>query len=149
MDEAGLDVLIATSRHNVQYLLGGYRFFFFDVMEAIGTSRYLPGVRLSKGLSGKPDLHRQPHGEVRARSRTDMGAAGQDGRWGTIDAMDLAIDHVRKLGAAAKRVGYRGRASCRPMRGIICVPGSTVSNCAKPISPSSGFAPSNLPPNSI
>ena len=28
MDQAGLDVLIATSRHNVQYLLGGYRFFF-------------------------------------------------------------------------------------------------------------------------
>ena len=42
MDEAGLDILIATSRHNVQYLLGGYRFFFFEVMEAIGTSRYLP-----------------------------------------------------------------------------------------------------------
>ncbi|KIZ46788.1 hypothetical protein OO17_06205, partial [Rhodopseudomonas palustris] len=36
MDEAGIDVIVATSRHNVQYLLGGYRFFFFDVMEAIG-----------------------------------------------------------------------------------------------------------------
>ena len=31
MDEAGLDILIATSRHNVQYLLGGYRFFVFEV----------------------------------------------------------------------------------------------------------------------
>ena len=36
MDEAGLDVLLATSKHNVQYLLGGYRFFFFDDMDAIG-----------------------------------------------------------------------------------------------------------------
>jgi Xaa-Pro aminopeptidase len=42
MQEAGLDALVVTSRHNVQYLLGGYRFFFFDVMEAISVSRYLP-----------------------------------------------------------------------------------------------------------
>ena len=44
MGEADLDVLVATSRHNVQYLLGGYRFFFFDAMDAIGVSRYLPVV---------------------------------------------------------------------------------------------------------
>ena len=44
MEEHGLDVIVATSKHNVQYLLGGYRFFFFDTMEAIGTSRYLPAV---------------------------------------------------------------------------------------------------------
>src|SRR6266576_84947 len=49
MGEADLDVLIATSRHNVQYLLGGYRFFFFDVMEAIGVSRYLPVVVYQRG----------------------------------------------------------------------------------------------------
>jgi Xaa-Pro dipeptidase len=40
MDEAGLDVLMATSKHNVQYLLGGHRSFFFDNMDAIGSGRY-------------------------------------------------------------------------------------------------------------
>jgi Xaa-Pro aminopeptidase len=25
MDEAGMDILVATSKHNVQYLLGGHR----------------------------------------------------------------------------------------------------------------------------
>ena len=49
MDEAGIDVLVATSKHNVQYLLGGYRFFFFDTMDAIGTTRYLPAVVYQKG----------------------------------------------------------------------------------------------------
>src|SRR5438128_11833018 len=49
MGEADLDVVIATSRHNVQYLLGGYRFFFFDVMDAIGVSRYLPVVVYQRG----------------------------------------------------------------------------------------------------
>jgi Xaa-Pro aminopeptidase len=52
MDEAGLDVIVATSKHNVQYLLGGYRFFFFDTMEAMGVSRYLSAVVYRKG---RPD----------------------------------------------------------------------------------------------
>src|SRR5438445_4457760 len=52
LDDAGLDVLVATSKHNVQYLLGGYRFFFFDYMDAIGTSRYLPVVVYQ---AGKPE----------------------------------------------------------------------------------------------
>ena len=42
MDEEGIDVLIANTKHNVQYLLGGHRAFFFDYMDAMGVSRYLP-----------------------------------------------------------------------------------------------------------
>ena len=42
MEQAGLDALVLTSKHNIQYLLGGYRFFFFDHFDAIGVSRYLP-----------------------------------------------------------------------------------------------------------
>jgi Xaa-Pro aminopeptidase len=42
MEEAGLDTLLATSKHSIQYLLGGYRFFFYDYMDAHGLSRYLP-----------------------------------------------------------------------------------------------------------
>jgi Xaa-Pro aminopeptidase len=42
MEEAGLDALLVTSKHSIQYLLGGYRFFFYDYMDAHGLSRYLP-----------------------------------------------------------------------------------------------------------
>src|SRR6188508_2427181 len=49
LDEAGIDVLVATSKHNVQYLLGDYKFFFFEAMDAIGVSRYLPAVVYQKG----------------------------------------------------------------------------------------------------
>jgi Xaa-Pro aminopeptidase len=42
MEEQDIDALIVSSKHNIQYLLGGYRFFFFDYMDAIGLSRYLP-----------------------------------------------------------------------------------------------------------
>src|SRR6516164_11622243 len=49
LEDEGVDVLVATSKHNVQYLLGGYRFFFFDYMDAIGVSRYLPVLFYQKG----------------------------------------------------------------------------------------------------
>ena len=49
MDDAGLDVLLASSKHNVQYLLGGYKFIFFAAMDAIGHSRYLPVLIYEKG----------------------------------------------------------------------------------------------------
>ena len=53
MDEAGIDVLLATSKHNVQYLLGGHRSFFFDNMDAMGISRYLPVLVYPKGAPQK------------------------------------------------------------------------------------------------
>src|ERR1700748_3910455 len=53
MEEAGMDVLIATSKHNVQYLLGAHRAFFFDYMDAMGLSRYLPVLVYAKGAPDK------------------------------------------------------------------------------------------------
>jgi Xaa-Pro dipeptidase len=49
MEKAGIDVLLVTSKHNAQYLLGGYRFIFFSAMDAIGHSRYLPVIAYVKG----------------------------------------------------------------------------------------------------
>ena len=42
MDQHGLDAVLVTSKHNIQYLLGGYRYFFYSYMDAHGLSRYLP-----------------------------------------------------------------------------------------------------------
>ena len=44
MDEAGIDVVLATSKHNVQYLLGGHRADFFDYMVTY-TRQYRCGER--------------------------------------------------------------------------------------------------------
>jgi len=49
MEEAGIDVVLATSKHNVQYLLGGHRADFFDYMDATGVTRYLPVFVYAKG----------------------------------------------------------------------------------------------------
>src|SRR6202011_3840091 len=42
LEEGAADLLLAVSKHNVQYLLGGDRYFFFAHADAIGTGRYLP-----------------------------------------------------------------------------------------------------------
>ena len=47
LDAAGIDALVVCSKHNIQYLLGGYKFFFFAYMDAMGPSRYLPIASLS------------------------------------------------------------------------------------------------------
>lgn len=49
MDEHELDALLITSKHNIQYMLGGYRYFFYDYMDAHGLSRYLPILVYVKG----------------------------------------------------------------------------------------------------
>jgi Xaa-Pro aminopeptidase len=49
LDDAGIDVLVATSRHAVMHLLGGYQHFQFATMEAIGIGRYLPALVYVRG----------------------------------------------------------------------------------------------------
>jgi Xaa-Pro aminopeptidase len=53
MDEAGMDVLLATSKENVQYLLGGYKSPLFAYKDSIGVSRFQPCVGYVKGAPEK------------------------------------------------------------------------------------------------
>lgn len=105
MDDAGLDVILATSRHNVQYLLGGYRCFFFESIEAIGTSRYLPILVYPKA---RPEdaLYIGSVMEKAARERGDLWTpyCAPEG-WGSTDAMAIAIAHLNKLGRPPERIG--------------------------------------------
>ena len=49
LEDAGLDAVLVTSKHNIQYMLGGYRYFFYANMDAHGLSRYLPCLVYVKG----------------------------------------------------------------------------------------------------
>src|SRR6266508_369530 len=48
LERAGIDLVVATSRHNVRYLAGSYSFF-FERMDAVGIDRYLPAVGYRPG----------------------------------------------------------------------------------------------------
>ncbi len=105
MDAAGLDAIVATSKHNVRYLLGGYSFFFFDTMVAIGLTRYLPALVYIKG---RPDqalyvgCDIEKHEEQNGRFwPTNLSL----GNVGTVDAMERVAAHLRSLGSGVRKVG--------------------------------------------
>ncbi len=105
MDAAGLDVLIATSKHNTQYLLGGYRFLFFTAMDAIGHSRYLPVVIYRRGRVDQAayignKMEGGEHANHPFWTPTVLPAT-----WGSVDAAILAVEHLRKIGAEGLRIG--------------------------------------------
>jgi Xaa-Pro aminopeptidase len=104
MEDAGVDVLLATSKHNVQYLLGGHRANFFDYMDATGRSRYLPVFVYAKGRPEKSVYvgHRLETWQQQAKPLwtpvTDTTSNG------ATDAMEKAIGHIGKAGLAPKRI---------------------------------------------
>jgi Xaa-Pro aminopeptidase len=102
LEEEDIDVLVATSKHNVQYLLGGYRFFFFDYMDAIGVSRYLPVLVYHRG---RPD-HTAYIGyrlEVYEKQLGRFWPSVVDTSTGSSTAaMGRAVEHIRGLGPVGK-----------------------------------------------
>ncbi len=105
MDEAGIDVLLATSKHNVQYLLGGHRAFFFDTMDAIGVTRYLPVFVYPKGAPQKAGYfgHRMEGYQIAVKpfwvSEVNTKSSG------AVDVMERAADYVRQITAKPPRIG--------------------------------------------
>jgi Xaa-Pro aminopeptidase len=105
MDEAGIDVLVATSKHNVQYLLGGHRAFFFESMDAMGLSRYLPVLVYPKGSRQKAAYFGHRMEGFQKENNPFWVSESQTNSSGTLDVMGKAIDYVRKLGARPRRIG--------------------------------------------
>jgi Xaa-Pro aminopeptidase len=105
MDDAGIEVLLATSKHNVQYLLGGHRAFFFDTMDAIGVTRYLPVFVYPKSAPQKAGYfgHRMEGYQVAVKpfwvSEVNTKSSG------AIDVMERAAGYVRQLLARPQRIG--------------------------------------------
>jgi Xaa-Pro aminopeptidase len=94
MDQAGFDVLLATSKHNVQYLTGGHRSQFFETMDAIGLTRFLPVFVYRKGLPREAAYigHRLETSQLATTSLwvEDIRAAST----GTVDAVELGARFV-------------------------------------------------------
>jgi len=105
MDEAGINVLLATSKHNVQYLLGGHRAFFFESMDAMGLSRYLPVFVYAKGAPQKAGFfgHRMENyqNEVTPFWTSEISTKSS----GSVDVMEKAVDYLRKLTPKPERIG--------------------------------------------
>ena len=104
LDEAGMDAAVISSKHNIQYLFGGYRFFFFDHFDAIGVSRYLP---LLVYVKGRPDQSTYI-GQGMESYEKELGkfwTPAFQASSTSLGSAQLAVDHLRKLAPGVKRVG--------------------------------------------
>ncbi|MGJ5619390.1 M24 family metallopeptidase [Sulfitobacter sp. MF3-043] len=105
MENAGLDALMITSKHNVQYLLGGHKFIFFSAMDAIGHGRYLPILIYLRGDKEKTAY---------VANTMEKGEHDNDPfwvphfypmAWGSVDSVKQAIAHLNKVGFTTGRIG--------------------------------------------
>ncbi len=105
MDAENIDVLLATSKHNVQYLLGGHRADFFDYMDATAVTRYLPVVIYPKGAPDKAAYvgHRLEKWQVEVNPIWTP--QKQTISNGSVDGMQKAIDVMKKSGLKPRRLG--------------------------------------------
>src|ERR1700733_14070860 len=105
MDDAGMDVLIVTSKHNVQYPLGGHRAFFFESMDAMGLSRYLPVFVYARGEPQKAGFfgHRMENFQHENKPFwvSELNAKSS----GSVDVMEKAVDYARRLMPKPKCIG--------------------------------------------
>jgi Xaa-Pro aminopeptidase len=104
MDEAGIDVLLATSKHNVQYLLGGHRANFFDYMDATGITRYLPVFVYPKGQPEKAAYIGHRLEGFQHQAKPLWTPETQTTSNGSTDAMQKAVDYMRKAGMTPRRI---------------------------------------------
>src|SRR6516165_8101207 len=91
MDEAGIDILCATSKHNVQYLLGGHRAFFFESMDPMGVSRYLPVLVYPKGNRQKAGYFGHRMESYQKENEPFWVCEAQTDCSGSVDSMAKAI----------------------------------------------------------
>ncbi|HEY6992499.1 MAG TPA: Xaa-Pro peptidase family protein [Xanthobacteraceae bacterium] len=105
MDEAGIDVLLATSKHNVQYLLGGHRAFFFESMDAMGLSRYLPILAYPKGGRQKAAYFGHRMEGFQKENDPFWVTEAQTNSSGSVDTMQKAVDHIGRSGWKPRRIG--------------------------------------------
>src|SRR4051812_13926199 len=105
MEEAGMDVLIAASKHNVQYLLGGHRAFFFDTMDAMGLSRYLPVLVYAKGAPDKAAYFGHRLESFQRDNNPFWTPVQQCNNSGSVDTMERAVEHIKKAGIKTRGIG--------------------------------------------
>lgn len=105
MDAAGIDVLVVTSKHNVQYLLGGYRYFFFERMDAIGQSRYLPILIYPRGFPERAAYFGNAMESFEDELTPLWPPEVKTMYWATLNAIGAAIAYLKRIGLAAARIG--------------------------------------------
>lgn len=105
LEEMNLDAILVTSKHNIQYMLGGYRYFFYSYMDAHGLSRYLPVLIYVKGRPedaayiGSPmEKYEKEHGKFWVPETHFANMTAEE-------YAASAVRHLDRLGRPVTRIG--------------------------------------------
>src|SRR5690349_18634874 len=104
MDERRNDVEIATSKHNVQYLLGGHRSLLLDYMDATDVTRYLPVFVYARGGLDKAAYFGDRLEGFQRQVKPFWVPEQQTSASDTIDAIRQGIDYIRRAGFDTRRI---------------------------------------------
>lgn len=105
MEEVNLDVLLVTSKHSIQYLLGGYRYFFYSYMDAHGLSRYLPIFIYVRGRHDLAAYVASPM-EVHERELNKFWVTEfMSDNMTTTQYAASAVGYLERIGRTAGRIG--------------------------------------------
>jgi hypothetical protein len=86
-------------------MLGGHRSIFFDYMDAMGLSRYLPIMVYPKGKPDKAAYFRPPAREFSASGEAVWVSEVQANSSGALDTMKKATDYLKRSGIPVERIG--------------------------------------------
>jgi Xaa-Pro aminopeptidase len=101
MDRAGADLLLVTSKENIQYLIGGYRFFFFSQKDAFGVSRYLPCLGYPKGQPQKAFYVGNPMERYQQEVEPNFWVKNvNNNSWNSATTGKETVGFIRKIGLA-------------------------------------------------
>src|SRR5579862_8916819 len=134
LDRAGIDALIVSSKHNIQYLLGGYRFFFFEHFDAIGIGRYTPLLVYQRGHAERTRYI----GQGMERYEKDLGVLWAPEFVTSLygpQGMMAAVEHLKKLGVGEKRIGVERAFLAADAEEVLrrALPNATIVDALKPL----------------
>ncbi|MGB4585806.1 MAG: Xaa-Pro peptidase family protein [Rectinemataceae bacterium] len=105
MGDQGIALAVASTRHNVRYLLGGYYYHFHENSTRIARSQYLPFVGITAAA---------PEASFYVHRPDEAGQMGTTELWipnraealrGTLSSAAALVERVRALGLEKARIG--------------------------------------------
>jgi Xaa-Pro aminopeptidase len=105
MDHAGVELVLACTRHNVRYLTGGYYYHFHANATRMGQTQYLPFVGVPRGRV--EEAFYVCRGEERGELEAAVPWIAQrvDALRGTLPAAESASKTIQQLGLAEGTIG--------------------------------------------
>ena len=105
MEDESLDAVLVSSKHAIQYMLGGYRFFFYSHADAHGLSRYLPILIYVKGSPDEASYVGSPMEKYEQELGKFWMSEVHFTNMTVADYAGSAVRQLKRLGRPVRRLG--------------------------------------------